>query len=79
MSRHKRYNPSRRTIRDNPINPYTYIMPKYNPLKNNILEDTKNLCSFKGSSANIEELTITVGSYADLSVYLEANPIDEEE
>ena len=118
MSQNERYNPSRKTIRENPFNPYTYMMPKYNPLKNNILEDTKNLCStyneswgaiihndntvkltqkfifqdkkiffsawnriktFKGSSANIEELTITVGSYADLSVYLEANPIDEEE
>ena len=118
MSQKERYNPSRKTIRENPFNPYTYMMPKYNPLKDNILEDTKNLCStyneswgaiihndntvkltqkfifqdkkiffsawnrvktFKGSSANIEELTITVGSYADLSVYLEANPIDEEE
>ncbi len=118
MSQNERYNPSRKTIRENPFNPYIYMMPKYNPLKDNILEDTKNLCStyneswgaiihndntvkltqkfifqdkkiffsawnrvktFKGSSANIEELTITVGSYADLSVYLEANPIDEEE
>lgn len=35
--------------------------------------------SLKGSSANIEDLTITIGSYADLSIYLDANPNLEEE
>ncbi|MBT4113812.1 MAG: hypothetical protein HOE36_07505 [Flavobacteriaceae bacterium] len=35
--------------------------------------------SLKGSSANIEDLTITIGNYADLSVYLDSNPLSEEE
>ena len=34
--------------------------------------------SLKGSSANIEDLTITIGSYADLSIYLDSNPSEEE-
>lgn len=104
-------------LRPSNRSPLGYNIPHYNPIKNHLVEEIKNLCSthnenwgsiihndntvklnqefifnnkkrffsawnrvktLKGSSANIETLTITIGSYPHLEVYLNSNPMEEE-